>query len=107
MTFLLRKIGFPKKCPGSCPCKSYDCNSYKYADTCGFSGGFCEMMKNKTAVPSYKVNWVRVYQSPNDKKQKVGCSTPERPTSQYIKAHSEIYKTDQDVSHFSFTFIEK
>lgn len=55
------------------------------------------MMKNET-VPEYKVNYVRVYQNPNNPKQKVGCSTPERPTKQYIKAHEELYKTVNDVS---------
>ena len=34
----------------------------------------------------YKVNWVRVYQDKNDPKQKVGCSTPERPTRKYMQA---------------------
>jgi len=56
------------------------------------------MMTNKTAVPSYKVNWVRVYQDPNNPKQKVGCSTPERPTKKYIQANEHMYKTANDVS---------
>jgi len=48
--------------------------------------------------PQMKVNWVRVYQDPNDPMQKVGCSTPERPTRRWIEANADMYKQDQDVS---------
>ena len=48
--------------------------------------------------PQYKVNWVRVYQDPDKEKQKVGCSTPERPTRRFIEAHEKLYKTEHDVS---------
>jgi len=48
--------------------------------------------------PEMRVNYVRVYQNPNDPTQKVGCSTPERPTRQYIEAHQELYKQATDVS---------
>jgi len=48
----------------------------------------------------YKVNWVRVYQDKNDPKQKVGCSTPERPTRKFIEAHAKKYKQTSDVSYF-------
>jgi hypothetical protein len=56
------------------------------------------MMKNESAIPKYKINWVRVYQDPNDDLQKVGCSTPERPTRKYIEAHENSYKQMNDVS---------
>lgn len=49
------------------------------------------MLKNETDLPAYKINYVRVYQNKNDPKQKVGCSTPERPTSKYIKSHQSMY----------------
>jgi hypothetical protein len=49
-------------------------------------------------APEMKVNWVRVYQDPKDPWQKVGCSTPERPTRKYIEAHAKLYKQDSDVS---------
>jgi hypothetical protein len=97
-TAVSKEWGFPSQCPSNCPCKEYDCNSQKFAETCGFSANFCDMMTNKTAVPSYKVNWVRVYQDPKNPKQKVGCSTPERPTKKYIEAHEHMYKTANDVS---------
>lgn len=51
--------------------------------------------------PQMKVNWVRVYQDPTDEKQKVGCSTPERPTKKFIEANEEKYMMDGDVSLFS------
>ena len=49
-------------------------------------------------APQYKINWVRVYQDKSDPKQKVGCSTPERPTRKFIEAHEKKYKRDGDVS---------
>ena len=57
--------------------------------------------------PQYKINWVRVYQDPNQEKQKVGCSTPERPTRRFIEAHEKLYKTVDDVSciHLTFHFL--
>ena len=56
------------------------------------------MVNNQTHYPEYKINYVRVYQNPNDEKQKVGCSTPERPTKKYIEANEHLYKTPRDVS---------
>ena len=41
----------------------------------------------KDDAPKYKVNYVRVYQNKQDERQKVGCSTPERPTRDYIEAN--------------------
>ena len=89
--------GFPKECPDNCPCKDYDCNSHDYKSKCGFSEGFCDMMRSSDP-PKYKVDWVRVYQDPNDDLQKVGCSTPERPTRRWIEAHADQYKQEHDVS---------
>ena len=91
--------GFPKTCPANCPCKNYNCFSTDFREQCGFSEGFCSMMKNE--VPKMRVNWVRVYQDPDDPMQKVGCSTPERPTRRYIEAHMDQYKQDSDVSTFA------
>jgi len=55
------------------------------------------MMSNTTALPSYKINYVRVYQDPQNPKHKVGCSTPERPTRRYIESHQDLYMTEKDV----------
>jgi len=95
-TAISTQWGFPTKCPDNCPCETYDCGTNSWAKTCGFSGGFCEMMKDESNPIEYKVNWVRVYQDPNDEKQKVGCSTPERPTKRYIEAHADKYKRKED-----------
>mmetsp|Transcript_41752 Transcript_41752/g.77239 ORF Transcript_41752/g.77239 Transcript_41752/m.77239 type:complete len:657 (-) Transcript_41752:751-2721(-) len=84
--------GFPK-CPTNCPCKKYNCHTTDYRQKCGLPTGFCDMM-NETAL--YKVNYVRVYQDPNDPKQKVGCSTPERPTRKWIEGHEADYKQEGD-----------
>jgi beta-glucanase (GH16 family) len=97
-TAISKEWGFPLKCPTNCPCKDYDCLSNNFGETCGFQPDFCKMMKNETDLPTYKVNYVRVWQNKNDPKQKVGCSTPERPTSKYIQAHQNLYKRKGDVS---------
>ena len=86
--------GFPLKCPTMCPCKTYNCHG-GYSETCGFSDGFCEMLDESNV--EYKINYVRVYQDPNDPKQKVGCSTPERPTKKFIEAHEHKYKQKEDL----------
>ena len=57
------------------------------------------MMTKEDEKPQYKINWVRVYQNPDLDEQKVGCSTPERPTRRYIEAHEDKYKTEDDVSY--------
>ena len=82
-----------------CPCKTYDCRG-GFQETCGFSEGFCQMIL--AAPVEYKVNWVRVYQDRNDPRQKVGCSTPERPTRTFIKGHEKRYKLETDVSFALF-----
>jgi hypothetical protein len=93
-TAVSKQWGFPNTCPTNCPCKQYNCHSQNWKDLCGFSEGFCDMMVR--TEPEYKIDWVRVYQNPNDELQKVGCSTPERPTRRWIEAHAGSYKTEQD-----------
>ncbi|KAL7540766.1 hypothetical protein ACHAXR_010368 [Thalassiosira sp. AJA248-18] len=91
-TAISSQWGFPSKCPAMCPCKTYNCNG-GFQETCGFSGGFCEMLSRPA---EYKVNYVRVYQDKNDPKQKVGCSTKERPTRKFIEAHEKKYMKEGD-----------
>ena len=101
-TAVSKQWGFPPTCPANCPCKTYDCNSKRWQDVCGFSEGFCSMLKNKTAdtgtaaPPAYKIDWIRAYQDSGNPQQKVGCSTPERPTRKFIKAFSSKYKQEHD-----------
>jgi len=85
-TAISSQWGFPK-CPAECPCETYDCHG-GFQETCGFSEGFCDMLSKPA---EYKINWVRVYQDKNDPKQKLGCSTKERPTRKFIEAHEEKY----------------
>jgi len=92
-TAISSQWGFPQKCPSMCPCKKYNCYG-GFQETCGFSEGFCDLLKEAPA--DYKINYVRVYQDPNDPKQKVGCSTPERPTRKFIEAHQHKYKLATD-----------
>lgn len=88
--------GFNNKCDGQmCPCEVFDCLSKNYQHTCGFSTGFCDMVESDSP-PEFKINSIRVYQNPNDEKQKVGCSTPERPTATYIKAFQDKFKEPED-----------
>lgn len=88
--------GFPLECPNGCKCKKFNCHSKDYAERCGFPEGFCEMM-TAADKPQYKINYVRVYQNADMEEQKVGCSTPERPTRRYIEGHEKLYKTSYDV----------
>merc|ERR1712176_204521 len=94
-TAISTEWGFPATCPAKCKCKKYDCNSNDYHEKCGFPRGFCDVLQNET-LSSYKIDWVRVYQNPNDPRQKVGCSTPERPSRQYIEGHPHLYKEKND-----------
>ena len=84
-----------------CPCKEYDCHG-GFQETCGFSEGFCDMM---TRPAEYKVNWVRVYQDKNDPKQKVGCSTKERPPRKFIEAYRKKYMQAGDVSVYQCKWV--
>mmetsp|Transcript_16331 Transcript_16331/g.35295 ORF Transcript_16331/g.35295 Transcript_16331/m.35295 type:complete len:695 (+) Transcript_16331:213-2297(+) len=93
-TAISSQWGFPSQCPAMCPCKTYNCRG-GFQETCGFPDEFCGDILYKPA--EYKVNYVRVYQDKNDPKQKVGCSTKERPTRKFIEAHEKKYMQDGDV----------
>ena len=43
-----------------------------------------------------QIDYVRVYQNPQDDAQIVGCSTPTHPTSTFIKGWADNYKSDGD-----------
>eukprot|EP00542_Grammatophora_oceanica_P020398 CAMPEP_0194039022 /NCGR_PEP_ID=MMETSP0009_2-20130614/11211_1 /TAXON_ID=210454 /ORGANISM="Grammatophora oceanica, Strain CCMP 410" /LENGTH=561 /DNA_ID=CAMNT_0038681721 /DNA_START=332 /DNA_END=2017 /DNA_ORIENTATION=+ len=96
-TAISKQWGFPHQCPASCPCKKYNCQSPEWEQTCGFSEGFCDMLQDADGPPEYKIDWVRIYQDPDNEVHKVGCSTPERPTRRYIEAHEALYKTEDDL----------
>jgi len=81
--------GFPKIPEGEpCPRECFDCDAAaKWECKCGLPAGFCAQLTTEMLV-----DHVRVWQNPDDERQKVGCSTPERPTKAYIKGHTEVYK---------------
>lgn len=93
-TAVSKDWGFPQECPEGCTCKGYNCHSDEYNYKCGFNPGFCNMLANDGAL--MKVNYVRVYQDPNNSLHKVGCSTPERPTRKWIEGHESVYKREGD-----------
>jgi len=76
--------GFPVPCPAGCTCECYDCGND--ACDCALPTGFCAMLP-----AFYEVDYVRVYQRPNEPSEKVGCSTDNRPTKRFIDGHVERY----------------
>ncbi len=93
-TAVSKEWGFPMQCPAGCPCEDYDCNSPHFNARCGFSPGFCDMILEEDV--KMKVDYVRVWQDPDNEAHKVGCSTGERPTRRWIEGHSEVYKMEGD-----------
>lgn len=83
--------GSPSGCPAGCDCACYDCLDKTGKCTCGFASGFCDMLPGQ-----FLVDFVRVYQNAEDPHEKVGCSTPERPTSTWIQGHLADYMGDDD-----------
>ena len=89
-------------CPDGCACDEYDCNTTHWKKNCGLTPGLCDMFKYSKSPIEYKVDWVRVYQYPDNTKQNFGCLTPERPTKRWIKAHEELYKNKHYVNSWLF-----
>jgi len=79
--------GFPIPCPDGCACDCFDCREVRCA--CGVPYQMC---KNFPAY--FLIDYIRVYQDESEKAHKVGCSTPEHPSSRYIEAHSNIFSVD-------------
>jgi len=86
--------GFPEGetgCPKNCECECYDCLDESGKCACGFAKGFCDSLPGH-----FLIDYVRVWQDLSDPVQKVGCSTPERPTKKWIEGHADNYKSDDD-----------
>lgn len=77
--------GFPVPCPEGCSCECYECNNPDC--DCALPVGYCD---NFPAF--FEIDYVRVWQAVNDPKHQLGCSTKDRPTELFIKAHEERYK---------------
>lgn len=81
--------GFPEPCAPGCACDCYDCKSW--ACKCAIAPGFCE------SLPAhFLIDYVRVYQNKADPNQKVGCSTPERPTAKFIQGNRQRFMQPGD-----------
>ena len=90
-TAISKTWGFPTPCPDGCACDCYDCRDLKCK--CAVPDRMCENFP-----ADFEIDWVRVYQNPNDGKQIVGCSTPDYPTSRYIKGHERLFMSDGDTA---------
>lgn len=88
-TAMSKTWGFPAPCPNNCACSCFDCR--KSDCLCGVPSHMCANFP-----AHFLIDYVRVYQSPAVPGQKVGCSTPERPTSKFIKGHMDRYKQATD-----------
>lgn len=72
-----------------CACDCFDCNDPKCA--CAVPKGLCGMLP-----VSFEIDWVRVYQSPNNPNQTIGCSPPNYPTKVFIEGHISDYMDEGD-----------
>ena len=81
--------GFPVPCPEGCDCECFDCKNVDCQ--CGLPSGYCD---NFPAVMD--IDYVRVWQAIGDPTHEVGCSTENRPTDLFIKAHKKRFKRDED-----------
>ena len=86
-TAISKTWGFPSPCPANCDCTCFDCA--KSECQCGIPDHMCDNFP-----AAFLLDYVRVYQSPAIGRQKVGCSTPERPTSKFIQGHSYRYQQE-------------
>jgi len=85
--------GFPVPCPAGCACSCFDCapDAAFGPCACGIAPGFCD------SLPAhFLIDYVRVWQFSDDAQQKVGCSTPERPTKKWIEGHLKDYMGPDD-----------
>lgn len=76
--------GFPTPCPEGCSCKCFECGNPDC--DCALPVGYCDNFP-----ANFEIDYVRVWQAKNESKHKLGCSTKERPTELFIKAHKKRY----------------
>ena len=68
----------------NCPHKCWTC--FDPQCTCALPEGYCE-----TFPTQFELDYVRVYQAPNDPRHVLGCSPPARSTADFIEAHKDRY----------------
>jgi beta-glucanase (GH16 family) len=81
--------GFPVPCPEGCDCTCFECDDPDCA--CALPTGYCDNFPGH-----YEIDYVRVWQAVDDDKHQLGCSTKDRPTDLFIKAHKERYMEEGD-----------
>ena len=80
-TAISNSWGFPPAPPG---CTSYNCDTEE--GQCGFFPGFCSILP-----ADFLIDYVHVYQDPDDSLQTIGCNPPGFPTKRYIKGNEAAY----------------
>ena len=80
-TAISNSWGFPPPPPG---CTEYNCDTPE--GQCGFFPGFCSILP-----ADFLIDYVHVYQDPNDPLQTLGCDPPGFPTARYIKGNEVNY----------------
>jgi beta-glucanase (GH16 family) len=91
--------GFPAPCDEShCGCDCWDVRDSRCA--CA-----CPVGMDDLFPAHFLIDYVRVYQNPNDSLQKVGCSTDTHPTAKWIAGHPARYRDPQD-DHILYSISE-
>jgi len=81
--------GFPVPCPEGCDCECFECGNPDCE--CSIPTGYCDNFPS-----NFEIDYVRVWQAVDDDKHQTGCSTKDRPTDLFIKAHKKRYMEDSD-----------
>lgn len=77
-TALSTTWGFPAPCPPGCSCDCFDCHRTECA--CGLGPEFCDLLPS-----SFLIDYVRVFQDPQNSAHSVGCSPTSHPTAKFIE----------------------
>eukprot|EP01036_Dinobryon_divergens_P023593 gene23593-31955_t len=91
-TAISHRWGMPEPCPwpscGAC-WRCYDCTNPGMNCQCSLPDG----MKNCRNLPAeMKVDFIRLYQDPQDNSHTIGCSPERFPTADFIASHSKRYE---------------
>lgn len=81
--------GFPVPCPEGCDCECFECGNSDC--DCAIPTGYCDNFP-----AHFEIDYIRVWQAMGDDKHQSGCSTKDRPTDLFIKAHKKRYTKNGD-----------
>mmetsp|Transcript_9358 Transcript_9358/g.27472 ORF Transcript_9358/g.27472 Transcript_9358/m.27472 type:complete len:599 (-) Transcript_9358:240-2036(-) len=85
--------GFPQPCPTGCDCKCFDCKRAECQ--CALPPGFCNYMEEDEGA-HYLVDYIRIYQDPEEERHSLSCDPEDYPTRRFIQAHAGRYIGPQD-----------